>query len=153
MCHKANRSSMTINQSMRKSHMLGPTKTRFIFAYFYLINSIILNYGIKFTLISKHLKIKENVKWCLSERKWQLILLKKIGFLVSLKTLRMKNWRIKIIWKTRIWKIIWKLEFGKLFFKIKGGKTEESQVATRVACQRWPCKLETRSSGPRMGWC
>ena len=28
---------------------------------------------------------------------------------------------------------------------------EESQVATRVACQRWPCKLETRSSGPRMG--
>ena len=38
---KRNQSSMTINQSMRKSHMWGPAKTRFSFAQINSMNSII----------------------------------------------------------------------------------------------------------------
>ena len=46
MSQSENQSSMTINQSMRKSHMWGPAKTRFSFAQINSMNSIIWNYDI-----------------------------------------------------------------------------------------------------------
>ena len=68
------------------------------------------------------------------------------------KTLRIKNWRVGIIWKTRIWKIICKLGFGKLFSKSEMKKWKMTR-GPNVACQRWPCKLETRRGEPRVERC
>ena len=41
-----NQAWQSINQSMRKSRMLGPTKAQFIFAQINFMNSTILNYEI-----------------------------------------------------------------------------------------------------------
>ena len=56
-------------------------------------------------LVLKHLKIEENVKWCLPERKWQRVLLK-MGFL------RPKNSKDEKLWnKNKIF--ILKINFFK----------------------------------------
>ena len=126
---KINQAWQSINQWKKHHWCWAPTKAQFIFAWINSINSIIWNYKIKFMLILKHFKkIKENAKWCLSERKWLQIWLEN-GFLGPKKNLRMKNWRDEIIWKTRIWKNYLQTRFWKIIFKIRDEEMEEWHVA------------------------
>ena len=75
----------SISQSINQSHMWGPHQSPFIFfERINFINSIIKNYENKFTIILKHLKIKENLKVaCRKENGGQILL--KMRFLMILR--------------------------------------------------------------------
>ena len=83
------KSNQLVNQSI--SHICGaPTKARLFFEWINFINSIIKNYENKFTIILKHLKIKENLKVACRKENGGQILLKMRFLMILRKKLKMK---------------------------------------------------------------
>ena len=123
----------------KKIWKLPPPKPDLFLHELILWISIIRNYEIKSTFISKHFKNKRKCENCPHQRKWQQIFIEKRDFW-DLKILRMKIWRIEIIWKTRIWKIIGKLGFRKLFFlkaRMKKWKSDTWPKGGHAYVHKW----------------
>ena len=92
-----------------QSQMLGPINVKFIFVWINSLKSIIWNYRILFMLIKKKWENKgqksKKIWKCMLEKNMAANDLLKLDFWWP-KTLRVKSWRIKIIWKQDFLKTI-----------------------------------------------
>ena len=96
--------------------------------------SIIWNYGIWSTLISKHFKIREVMK--VAYRREMAASFIKNRILEPKEDLRMKDEEIEIIWKSEFIKLFTKWSSRNSFSKTEKGEWEKMTRDSSVACQK-----------------
>ena len=121
----------------------APTKALLLllllfFAWINSINSIIRNYGIWSTLISKHFKIKRSMKKMKKSLPKRKMATKILLIMEPWNLKRLSRWKAWVIWnylKIRIYPTIHKVEFRKFIFKIK----EEGMIWESTWPKNEPC--------------